>query len=141
VWAATGERPIISAGVAIFAAVALLLLGAGVYGVLSQEVETRKHQIAIRLALGATPKQLVLESVRSAVGTSLFGIALGCLFAYLLRTSVIGTVFVPPGVAGPSPISVVASAALLLVSVITSACYGPVRRLANVDPSTALRVQ
>jgi predicted permease len=123
-------------------AVALGLLGlilalVGLYGVVSYTASHRKHEIGIRIALGAqrnTIRKLVLKQGLMVV---LGGIAIGVILA-LLASPIIGQFVL--GVSAHDPVMFGAVALLLLVVTLV-ACYVPVRRASRVDPITVLRHQ
>lgn len=119
----------------VAAAMALVLSGVGLYGVVAYLVAQRRGEIGVRLALGAVPAQVgrlvVLQSVRLAVG----GVALGLLGA-LAATRVLRSLLF--GVSATDPVTL-AGAALFLVAVAALASYAPARRAARVDPIEVLR--
>jgi putative ABC transport system permease protein len=119
----------------IFAAVGLLLSGAGLYASLSYQVATRSPEIGIRLALGAHRRSIVLMFVGKAMQLSLAGMLLGIMgaaaAAKVLQSLLYGTrAFSPGGYAG---------AAALLAMAMVLAAWLPARRAASVDPMTVLR--
>lgn len=118
-----------------FAALALILAVTGVYGALAFTVAERRREIAVRLALGATPSNVVRLVLASGVGAAAAGIAAG-LAGALLGVRVLESLLY--GVAPRDPLSFAAAAALLLVTAAV-ACYLPARRAAAVDPAMILR--
>ena len=119
-----------------FAAVALALAIAGIYGVMSYSVSQRAREFGIRLALGsdtAAVKRLVLwEGIRLAF----LGVAIGLPGAFL-TTRLLGSVLY--GVDAHDPVTF-GAVALLLAAVSIAASYLPARRVAEVDPILAMRV-
>jgi predicted permease len=120
-----------------FAAVALLLAAAGIYGVISFAVSRRTREIGIRMALGARPSQVmrgVLADGMLLVGA---GAALGLAAAYFaaqfLQTILFGV--------SPRDATTYAAVAGLVVVVGAVANYVPARRAARVDPNQALRFE
>jgi len=120
---------------AVFAAAALLLAVIGVYGVMAYMVRSRRREIGVRLACGATPlasgalvlrQGLAITGAGAAVGLA-GAVASGSLFRSLLF-----------GV-GPSDPTSLALATLSGVLVAALACWLPARRAAAVDPAVALR--
>jgi ABC-type antimicrobial peptide transport system permease subunit len=113
----------------------LLLTGIGLYGVVSYFVASRSAELGIRIALGATPGRLHREVLGHAARLIGGGIALGVpaamILAFALKTFL----------AGLSPLDPIAFAAAAAVMVIVAfaASYLPARRVARVDPLTALR--
>jgi predicted permease len=116
-------------------ALGLMLAVVGVYGVVSYGANQRRHEIGIRMALGAQPQSifgLVIRQAGILVGT---GVALGIL-ASLALSRVLTSLLV--GVSSYDPLTFFSVSALLLgVSLV--ACYLPARRAAHVDPMVALR--
>ena len=113
----------------------LLLTEVGLYGVVSYFVASRTAELGIRIALGATSRQLHLEVLRHAARLVGGGIAIG-VAASLLVTPVLGTFLA--GLSPADPIAFVAAAAVLML-VAFGASYLPARRVARVDPLLALR--
>ena len=115
----------------------LLLAMVGVYGVVSYSASQRRHEIGIRLALGAQPSSvlgLVVCQALMLVGT---GVGLGVLAA-LAVSRVLASLLV--GVPSYDPFTFICVSALML-AVALGACYIPARRAAKVDPMVALRYE
>ncbi|HKF56036.1 MAG TPA: FtsX-like permease family protein, partial [Blastocatellia bacterium] len=115
----------------------LILAIVGVYGVVSYNVSQRRHEIGVRMALGASPGVvfgLVLRLIAFLVGG---GVVLGSLAA-LGVSRFLSSLLV--GVAPWDPLTYAAVDALL-IAVALVACYLPARRATRVDPSTALRYE
>jgi putative ABC transport system permease protein len=118
-----------------FSVVALLLAGLGVYGVMSFSVAQRKHEIALRMALGADRTRVVGLIVREGLVLAGIGLALGLIGAVFVGRSMQSTLY---GV-GKFDVSVFASVALVLVASALVACLIPAQRAASVQPMRALR--
>ena len=120
---------------ASFAVVALLLAALGVYGVMSFSVAQRKHEIALRMALGSTRTRVISLIVREGVTLACVGLALGLIGAYFVGRSMQTTLY---GIGALDLRVFGAVAVILLVSAIV-ACLVPARRAASVQPMQALR--
>lgn len=120
---------------AVFAAIALVMATAGIYGVISYAVTQRRHEIGIRMALGARQQSVVWQILRQ--GFTLLGIALlvGLPGAWLVARAMAGQVY---GVRELEPL-VYATVVLILVSVAMLANLLPARRAATIDPIKVLR--
>ena len=131
----TSQRRLALVLFAAFAAAALLLAVAGIYGVLAGSVAERTREIGVRSALGATPSDIVGLVVGQGGRLSMIGIALGVAGSLALTRYLRTLLF---GVGPTDPITFVAVVTLLgLVTV--AACLVPAMRAARVDPSRALR--
>ncbi len=120
---------------AAFAGIALLLAIVGLYGVMSWAVAQRRHEIGIRMALGAQSNQIRRMVVRDALTLSLSGIAIGLFCAFLFRDGLSRLVF-EVSTADPLIYATV-PAAMLIVALV--AAYLPARQASRLDPLTALR--
>jgi putative ABC transport system permease protein len=121
----------------IFAGIALLLAGVGIYGVTSYGVAQRTHEIGIRLALGASGERVVREVVGRGVRLTLAAVAIGLLAAVGMARLATAVLF---GVAPTDP-AALAVAAVLLATVSVAACYIPARRAARLNPVIALAAE
>jgi putative ABC transport system permease protein len=120
-----------------FAVVALLLAALGVYGVMSFSVAQRSHEIALRMALGATRHRVVALIVREGLALACIGLLLGLIGAYFVGRGMQSTLY---GV-GKFDLSVFASVALVMLVAAVIACFIPARRAASVQPMQALRAE
>jgi putative ABC transport system permease protein len=119
----------------IFAAVALLLAGIGIYGVISYSVAQRTQEMGIRAALGATKGHLLSLVLGRGVALTLVGLAIG-VAASLALTRLMASLLYGVGARDPLTMGIVGA---LLASVAVAACYVPARRATKVDPMVALR--
>src|SRR5262245_8287606 len=119
----------------VFAAVALALAAVGVYGVIAYSVSRRTHEIGIRIALGARPRDVLLMVVRQGMMFSLVGVLIG-LGVALAVTRVLKGLLFELSVTDPPTFTLIAA---LMLGVAFLACYLPARGATKVDPMIALR--
>ena len=122
--------------VGLFAALALLLAGIGVYGVLAYLVTQRTREIGVRLALGAKPASVLRLVVGHSFRLSAIGVAIGAAGALLLAPAIESQLY---GVR-PRDATTLIAVSVLLLAVALLAGYIPARRATRVDPLVALRV-
>jgi putative ABC transport system permease protein len=120
-----------------FALAGLLLAAIGVFGVLSHAVTQRTHEIGVRIAVGATPAQVLWMILGEGLVQLGLGIAAGIAIALGAARLLSGLLF---GVTTASVTPYIAVAAMLTIVTI-AACLAPARRAMNVDPVTALRAE
>jgi putative ABC transport system permease protein len=121
--------------VSVFAAVALALTAAGLYGVMAYLVTQRTREIGVRMALGASRLQVLALVLRDAGTMTLAGMVLGIAGALVLTRSMTTMLF---GVSAANPL-IYLSMSLLLGAVALIAVAVPASRATGVDPLLALR--
>ena len=120
-----------------FAALALALAAVGLYGVISYSVAQRTREIGIRMALGATRRQVLSMVMAQGLRLAVLGLAAGQMLALTLNRTLKGLLV---GVSTTDPLTlVVTGVAILMVAAL--ACYTPARRATKVDPMVALRYE
>jgi predicted permease len=135
--AAIGGQRFAMETLGVFGAVALLLSAIGIFGIVSQVVASRLHELGIRAALGATPMDLMRMALGSGVRQAMVGLVVG-IVAALMLTRVLGTLL--HGVTPTDPLTFGAVVVVTgLVAVIAS--VAPAGRAARVDPNAVLRVE
>jgi hypothetical protein len=120
-----------------FAALATLLAGIGLYGVLAYNVQQRTRELGLRQALGAEPRQLRTLVLKQVGVMALIGLGIGLGAALFFGALAEATLF---GLSGRDP-AVIGGAAVLLAAVILAASWLPAWRASRIAPIEALRYE
>jgi predicted permease len=122
---------------AIFGAVALVLAAMGLYGVMSYMVSSRRHEIGVRMAMGARAADVLALILRQGLALTAIGVVAGICcavgLARLMRTLLFGV--------SSTDAATYAAVVLLLGTVSLVACLVPARRATKTDPLCALRAE
>ncbi|MFZ0522998.1 MAG: ABC transporter permease [Candidatus Acidiferrales bacterium] len=156
IWAVDGDQPvstvrplndfiterntpnrIMAQMVSFFGALALLLGAVGIYGVMAQSVQQRIHELGIRMALGASPAEVMQLILGQGLKLTFAGMAFGLLAAAAVTR---GLAAILVNVKPNDPFTFIA-VAVVFTLVALAACYIPARRAARVDPMVALRYE
>jgi predicted permease len=121
--------------IGVFAAMAVILAGVGLYGVLSTLVRQRTAEIGVRMALGAAPAGIFRLVVGQGMILSMAGVALGFVAALLLTRAMTSMLV---GVK-PTDAITYAGMAILFLAIAALSSWAPAHRAAGLDPTTALR--
>jgi predicted permease len=120
------------------AALVTLVLGAvGLYGVMAYVISLRTRELAVRLALGATPSEVIRMLTTQGVGVTALGLASGLVLFIGVAGMLKSLLY---GVASTDPVTLV-GASLLLVAIAAFASWLPARRTSRVDPADVLRAE
>jgi putative ABC transport system permease protein len=122
---------------AAFAATALFLAVAGIYGVMAYTVARRTREIGVRMALGATAGDVLRLVLAQGLWTTVIGVASGIAGSFALSRTMHSLLF---EVNAADPVTLLACA-LFLAGVSLLACWIPARRAVRVDPIVALRYE
>jgi putative ABC transport system permease protein len=119
----------------VFSGLALVLAAVGIYGLTAYTVAQRTREIGLRMALGATPGDVVRLILRRGVALALVGVLSGTLAAYFFARAMAGLLF---GIGAVDPVTFL-TAPLFLLAVAVAANLVPALRAARIDPIAALR--
>ena len=118
-----------------YGAIALVLAGIGIYGVVSYTVVTRTREIGIRMALGAAPSVVRAEVLRGAASMAVWGIVAGTIGGLFVTRYLEASLY---GISRRDPVAFLAGGTILLLAALLGA-YVPARRSSRVDPLLAIR--
>jgi len=126
---------VVTALLAIFAAVGLALAGIGVFSVVSHAVGRRVREVAVRMALGGTPRKVVALIMRQGLVPVAVGFLLGTATALAFTRVLTNRLY---GIAAHDPMTY-AGVAFLILAIAALAVWLPARRAASVEPMAVLR--
>ena len=121
----------------VFAVVALCITASGISGLMALAVGERKHEIGVRLALGATPNLVIRSMMRQVLALTLLGLAAGFAVAWEVVNSMPAVV---SGIAPRDAVTFGISSALLVAVAIVSS-FVPLKRIAKLDPVMLLATE
>jgi putative ABC transport system permease protein len=123
--------------IGIFGTIALMLAAVGLYGVMAYSVTQRSHELGIRIAVGASPRDILRLVLGQGVRMTLLGAAIGLVASLAVTRALSSLLF---GVSTTDPVTfIVVPVVLAFVAIL--ACYLPARRAMRVDPIIALRYE
>jgi predicted permease len=132
---ATAETRFVVRLASVFSGLALLLAAFGLYGVISYNAAQRVRELALRVALGATPRDILTAVLRDGVRLGLLGVGVGVMGAVVL-TRFMGSMLY--GVSPSDPVTFLGGAAILLIVAIASSA-APAYRATRADPVVAMQ--
>jgi len=135
--AAVAPRRFNLALIEMFAAAALLLAAIGLYGVISYSLTLRRHEIGVRMALGARRRDVISMVLREALTLAGIGTAVGILLSMLAGRALSQLLF---GVSATDAVTLV-TVSILVGATAVAASYLPAHRAAKVDAATIMRYQ
>ena len=136
--AQASRRRLNMALVGFFAVLATILSAVGIYGVMSYSVTQQTHDLGVRMALGAQPRDVLRLVVRQGMTLALVGIVAGLAGGFFVLRQALAPMLY--GLTSTDP-AVLAGTAVLLAAIALLACYVPARRARRVNPNTAIRYE
>jgi predicted permease len=121
--------------IGMFALVALLLAGIGIYGVISYMVSARTLEFGIRMALGAQKRDILMMVLRQGLALATVATAVGLVASVLVSEMMKGMLY---GLTPTDPLTLISIAALVICIALAS-CYAPASRAVRVNPQVALK--
>jgi putative ABC transport system permease protein len=133
----TGSERFTTLLLGLFAVAGLALAGVGIYGVVSFLVAQRKHELAVRIAVGASVPNVLWLVLKDGLKMAVFGACIGLVGVWAAQKLLSGLLF---GISAVDPLTFAGATLFLLIAVL-AACWVPAWRAARVDPCIALRVE
>jgi len=121
----------------IFAVIAMCITASGISGMMALTVGERKHEIGVRLALGATPGSVILSMMKQVLSLMILGLGAGFCAAWMMSTSMSHII---SGIA-PRDLMTYAVSSALLIAVTAASALIPLSRIAKLDPVMLLRAE
>jgi predicted permease len=121
----------------MFAVIALILAATGIYGVVAYRTQLRRHEIGVRVALGASRADVLRLVLLQGFRLTLCGLLLGLALSFGLTRFIAGMLY---GVGANDPLTV-GGVVALLTAMSMLACYLPAHKAMHADPVTAIRAQ
>ena len=134
---ALGSQRLSAGLLAVFAGIALLLAGVGVYAVMAYSVDQRKREIGVRMALGATHAGILRWLLAHGARLTAVGLGIGCVLAFLASRALAGLLYEVT----PTDPGTYAALAALLAAIALLATWIPARRASHVDPAITLKAE
>ena len=119
----------------MFAVIALFLAATGIYGVVAYRTQLRTHEIGVRMALGASRRDVLRLVLMQGLWLTLIGLTLGLALSFGLTRFIAGLLY---GIGANDP-GTVAAVALLLAMISLLACFLPAHRAMRANPVSAIR--
>jgi putative ABC transport system permease protein len=132
-----GQRRFHLALLGLFAGLALLLAGVGIYGILSYNVRQRTHEVGIRVALGASSRQIISLILEQGMRITIIGAVAGIAAAWMVTRFLQSMLYS----IAPTDLFTFSVVPLIVIGVALVACYAPARRATRVHPIVALRYE
>jgi putative ABC transport system permease protein len=133
----TAPRSVQARVLAAFAAIAVLLAGIGIHGLLAFAVSSRAQEIGVRMALGAQARDILMLVLRQGLALAVAGVALGVALAYVVGR---GLEALLAGISPRDATAFMAAGSVSLLMVILGSLL-PALRALRVDPLTAIRTE
>ena len=124
-----------------FAAIALILVVVGVFGVIASSVGERTHEMGLRMAIGAQKRDVFVLVIKQGLKVALIGLVIGIVISMALSRLLFSLRVLPMYEVSPLDPLTYVLACLLLLGIALAACYLPARWATRVDPVVALKTE